>query len=139
MVKTRKHRRMKGGFLGFDSQQSNPDWISTASQNVSNIWNNISQSASNMWEKTKQSVQNTKNNYFTSNNQSSNIFPSSNVGGKRTKKMRGGSYEAHSCYKSIASNAAPFWQPTAKPQVWVGGKSKKNRKQYKGKSRKNRH
>lgn len=136
MVKTKKNRKMKGGFLGFDSQPSNSDWFSTASQNASNMWNNISQSANNMWEKTKQAIQTTKNNYSTPPNQNNSVLPMGSSGGKKTKKMRGG-YEANTCNKSIASNAAPFWQPTAKPQVWVGGKSKKNKKQIK--SRKNRH
>ena len=137
MVKTRKNRKMKGGFLGFDTQPSSSDWLSTASQNASDMWNNISQGATNIWERTKQAVQTTKDNYFPSNTQTTSIFPT-NSGGKKTKKMRGG-YEAHTCHKSIAENAAPFWQPTAKPQVWVGGKSKKINKGLKGKSRKNRH
>lgn len=133
MVKTRKNRKMKGGFLGLNSQPSGSDWLSTASQNASDMWNNISQGASDIWERTKQAVQTTKDNYFPTNSQTSSV-----TGGKKTKKMRGG-YEAHTCHKSIAENAAPFWQPTAKPQVWVGGKSKKINKGLKGKSRKNRH
>lgn len=133
MVKTIKNRKNKGGFLGLDSQSSSSDWMSTASQNASDMWTNISQGASDIWERTKQAVQTTKDNYFPSNTQTSSF-----TGGKKSRKMRGG-YQAHICHKSIAENAAPFWQPTAKPQVWVGGKSKKNKKQMKGKSRKNRH
>jgi len=136
MAKTKKNRKIRGGFLGINTQSSNPDWFSTVSQNTSDMWNNISQNANDLWEKTKQAVQTTKDKYITPSNQTNSIIPISSSGGKKSKKMRGG-YEAHTCNKSIASNAAPFWQPTAKPQVWVGGKSKKNKKQIK--SRKNRH
>ena len=136
MAKTKKNRKIRGGFLGINTQSSNPDWFSTVSQNTTDMWNNISQNASNLWEKTKQAVQSTKDTYLTPSNQTNSILPIVTRGGKKTKKMRGG-YEAHTCNKSIAFNAAPFWQPTAKPQVWVGGKSKKNKKQ--NKSRKNRH
>ena len=138
MVKTKRNRKFKGGFLGLNTESSNSDWFSTVSQNTTDMWNNISQGASDIWQKTKQSVQTTKDTYLTPSNQTSSVFPtaSNTNGGKKTKKMRGG-YEAHTCNKSIASNAAPFSQLTAKPQVWVGGKSKKNRKQ--NKSKKNRH
>jgi hypothetical protein len=134
--KTKKNRKMRGGFLGINTQSSNPDWFSTVSQNTSDMWNNISQNANDLWQKTKQAIQTTKDNYITPSNQTNSIIPIGSSGGKKSKKMRGG-YEAHTCNKSIASSAAPFWQPTAKPQVWVGGKSKKNKKQIK--SRKNRY
>lgn len=131
MVKTKKNRKMKGGFLGFNGDSSNTDWFSTVSQNASDMWNNISTGASNLWEKTKQSM-----NYSSQNNIQPPFFSSTNTGGKKTKKMRGG-YEANTNYKSITNNAAPFTQPTAKPQVMLGGRSKKYRRH--NKSRKHKH
>jgi len=134
--KTIKNRKIKGGFLGMNTQTSNPEWFSTVSNKTSEMWNKISEGTNNLWEKTKQVFQTKKDNYSTYSNETNNAIPLRIGGRKKTKKMRGG-YEAHTCNKSIASSAAPFWQPTAKPQVWVGGKSKKNKKQIK--SRKNRH
>lgn len=131
MVKTRKNMKMKGGFLGFSDDSTNSGWFSNVSQNASDMWNNISSNASNLWEKTKQSL-----NYSPQNNYNQPPIFSQNTGGKKTKKMRGG-YEANINHKSIANNAASFTQPTAKPQVWVGGKSRKYRRH--NKSRKLRH
>lgn len=131
MIKTKKTRKIRGGFLGLDNVSSNNDWINSISQNASNMWNNISSNASNLWEKTKQSI-----NLNQSNNSQPTVMTSNITGGKKTKKLRGG-YGSYINYKSSANNAAPFTQPTAKPQVMLGGKSKKHKK-YK-KSRKMRH
>jgi hypothetical protein len=42
-----------------------------------------------------------------------------------------GGYRANHSLTNLASKASPFWQPTAKPQVWVGGKIKKTYKSHK--------
>ena len=42
-----------------------------------------------------------------------------------------GGYRANHSLTNLASKAAPFWQPTARPQVWVGGKIKKTYKSHK--------
>ncbi len=117
MTKTKKYRQKKGGSLNFMNEQTNSDWLSTISQNASDMWNNISQNTSDLWIKTKQSFQ-TQN-------------PNS-IGGKKTRKMRGG-YVPYTNLNSIAENKAESWQPTAKPQVWVGGRTKKYKKNLKSK------
>ena len=124
MQKTRKNK-MKGGF---ETQYQNQNIMSNLSQNVSNVWSNISQSASNAWQKTKQSVQNGYNSI--SGNQSTQPTYIPSVGGKKLrkhKKMHGG-YVANTCKQNIASNASSFSGKTAQPQIWVGGKTKKNNK-----------
>jgi hypothetical protein len=42
-----------------------------------------------------------------------------------------GGYRANHSLTNLASKAALFWQPTARPQVWVGGKIKKTYKSHK--------
>lgn len=127
MTKTKKNRKMKGGLLGFN-ETSNNTWLTTISQNATDMWNNVSQNVKDIWERSKQSLQSnqTYQSSFQSNNNS--YF---NSGGKKTKKnqkskkMRGG-YKPNISYTSIASNSATASQPTANPQVWLtGGRSKK--------------
>jgi hypothetical protein len=66
---------------------------------------------------------------------SSSSFSSPSLGTQQNTinnepKFSGG-YRANHSLTNLASKAAPFWQPTAKPQVWVGGKIKKTYKSHK--------
>ena len=63
---------------------------------------------------------------------SSPSFSSSSLGTQQNTidnetKFSGG-YHANHSLTNLASKATPFWQPTAKAQVWVGGKIKKTKK-----------
>jgi hypothetical protein len=42
-----------------------------------------------------------------------------------------GGYRGYHSLTNLASKSAPFWQPTAKPQVWVGGKTKHKKRNSK--------
>jgi hypothetical protein len=53
------------------------------------------------------------------------------------KQFKGG-YKPNSCLTNIASHAAPYNVPTAQPQVWLGGKSRKYRKGSRSKTHKGR-
>jgi hypothetical protein len=46
-------------------------------------------------------------------------------------KEQNGGYRGHHSLTNLASKSAPFWQPTAKPQAWVGGKTKYKKYSYK--------
>jgi len=72
---------------------------------------------------------------FSSSSFSSPSFSSPSLGTQQNTinnepKFSGG-YRANHSLTNLASKAAPFWQPTAKPQVWVGGKIKKTYKSHK--------
>ena len=63
-----------------------------------------------------------------------NISPSSleikqnNMNSFDNEPKFSGGYHANHSLTNLASKSAPFWQPTAKAQVWVGGKIKKTKK-----------
>jgi hypothetical protein len=50
-----------------------------------------------------------------------------------------GGYRPNQSLTNLASTGAPFWQPTAKPQVWVGGKRKHKKTHKKTKKSKKTH
>jgi len=56
---------------------------------------------------------------FSDKQKNENIDPYSN-----NSNLYGG-YRGYHSLTNLASKSAPFWQPTAKPQVWVGGKKNK--------------
>jgi hypothetical protein len=65
--------------------------------------------------------------------------PSTSIGGRRTKRYKGG-YSASHSVSNLASRAAPFSDSkTAQPQVWLGGKSRKLRKSKKSRTNRRRH
>jgi len=72
---------------------------------------------------------------FSSPSFSSSSFSSSSLGTQQNtidnEPKYSGGYRANHSLTNLASKAAPFWQPTAKPQVWVGGKIKKTYKSHK--------
>jgi hypothetical protein len=124
MPRRHRNRTMKGGFLDTLSE-----WSSS-----------ISQGASNLWQKTKDATSNlTGTSQSTQYTTSSSILPTTTsttptYGGKtRRRRMKGGFHDNIST-TNLASNAAPFSGPTAKPHDLVGGKSRKNKR----KSRKHR-
>jgi len=72
---------------------------------------------------------------FSSPSFSSSSFSSSSLGTQQNtidnEPKYSGGYRANHSLTNLASKASPFWQPTAKPQVWVGGKIKKTYKSHK--------
>ena len=75
-----------------------------------------------------------KENYekFANKSSSSAMDSSSTTFGGKKRKYKGG----YSSLSNLASDAAPFNVKTAKPQVWLGGKTKKYRKGSKSKTHK---
>ena len=69
-------------------------------------------------------------NGMTNSKKSNGVF-----GGKKrsckSKKMRGGSFTDNTPTSGLAFNAAPFSGETARPNTWVGGKTKKRSKRTK--------
>lgn len=142
-----KHKHMKGGFL---------DYLSNS---LTGLGSSFSQSASSMWEKTKNATtgltpsatptSTLPNTTASSPTQTTTISTSpqttispnptttqnpnitSTYGGRRSKRIRGG-FKDNDSTTGIASNAAPFSGPTAKPQTIVGGKTKKRGRTKKG-------
>jgi len=120
---------------------------------VSNISSSDSEYSPN---KNDIQINNSENNILPSDN---NILPSDNILPKNnnddfslnvqknensqshsTNSNLYGGYRSSHSLTNLASRSAPFWQPTAKAQVWVGGKrikkhtkkhTKKNKKSYK--------
>jgi hypothetical protein len=74
------------------------------------------------------------NNSINDNEDFKNIPPSSfgiqqnTMGSFDNKSKFSGGYHATNSLTNLASKATPFWQPTAKAQVLVGGKIKKTKK-----------
>lgn len=54
-------------------------------------------------------------------------YPSSTMGGRRRRHLRGGNLHSYMSRTNIAATAAPFTVKTASPQVIVGGKTRKRR------------
>jgi len=67
------------------------------------------------------------------------MTPSTSIGGRRTKRYKGG-YSASHSVSNLASRAAPFSDSkTAQSQVWLGGKSRKLRKSKKSRTNRRRY
>jgi len=105
-----RHRRktMKGGLFGSN----------TTDTNTSNgsLFDSISQHINNAVESTRRAVGLGNKSLNTSNT----------YGGKtkRRRHMKGG-FSGYTPTTGLAEHAASFSGPTAQPQVWLGGKSRK--------------
>jgi hypothetical protein len=117
---TRRHRKMKGGFL------------ETLGNTLSSWGSSISQGATSAWDKTKratesayQSATGPQTSSYTPSYSTTPTYPG--TGGRRTKRKRGG-YSANFSRTNLASHAASFSGKTAQPYNWVGGKTKRHRK-----------
>ena len=134
----RRHRKMrKGGFLGFGEDSTSSDPNSSTMDSLGNTlsgWgSSISQGASSAWEKTKNA---TSGAYNSVTGSTPTPTPSYGMGGrKRSKKMRGG-FSDYTATSGLAAHASPVSDiQTAKPNTWVGGRTRKHRRH----SRKHRH
>jgi hypothetical protein len=54
-------------------------------------------------------------------------YPSTTMGGRRRRHLRGGNLHSYMSRTNIAATAAPFTVKTAQPQVIVGGKTRKRK------------
>lgn len=99
----------------------------------------------NAWEKTKESASNAYGSLTgSSTTTSSSYIPyttsssSTTYGGKKKRmsrrKMRGG-YSDNISLNNLAANASPFTGKTAQPHTWVGGKTRRHRRNRSHKNR----
>jgi hypothetical protein len=116
----RTRKRMRGGFL----------------ESLSSAWQNISQSTSDLYEKSKQSASNmyssaTQPAASTQTSTSSYMPATSSTGsygGKKRRKMRGGTIRDNIALNNLAAHASPIdGIKSAHPHTWVGGKRTKRR------------
>lgn len=117
----RRHRKMrKGGFLGFGesdsttygSTDSGSGMFGSVGDTLSGWGSSISNTASSAWEKTKNA---------TSSAYDSATGQSSTLGGRRSKKMRGG-VAGNTPTTGLATRASPISNiKTAQPNNLVGG------------------
>jgi hypothetical protein len=140
MPKRISRKNRKGGFLGFfegsSSQEPNKksmwsSWFGTTPTTTTPTYSSTTTTTTPNYSSTTPS--------YTSTAPSYNSTQQMNYGGKRrsrTKSKRGG-YTANTPTTGLASTGAPFSGPTAKPQHWVGGKTK--RRHHKKHSRTCRH
>ena len=124
-----RHKKTKGGFLGFGSASD------TASGDTTNgSW------FTNVWSKTKQGLSGAYNSASTQLS-TSPYTPTQSYGGKtkrhkHRRSMKGG-FTGYTPTTGLSSNAASFSGSTAQPQVWLGGrKSRKCRHSRKHKHNK---
>ncbi len=102
-----RHKKTKGGFLGFGSASD------TASGDTANgSW------FTNIWSKTKQGL------YGAYNSTPTQSYGGKTKRHKHRRSMKGG-FTGYTPTTGLSSNAASFSGPTAQPQVWLGGKSRK--------------
>ena len=139
MPRKNSRRNMKGGW----------DWPS--GMDVSSGWNSFTNWGTGIWgkltgpDKTASYSSGTPSyssgtpSYSSGTPSYSSGTPSYNsetvLGGKKrrnkSKKMRGGNFTDNTPTTGLAYNAASFSGETARPNTWVGGKTKKRRKRNK--------
>jgi hypothetical protein len=135
MRKSRRTRRTRrGGMWPFSSAQessvspsySSPSYSSPSYSSPSssgNMWDSITSSASGLWNKAKQSVSS-----LSSQSQQPSYSSTPSYGGRhRGRRHKRGGTRGWTPLTGIAAHGAPFHGATAKPQVWVGGKSRRRR------------
>ena len=126
MTKSRRMRKMVAGSIW----GSITDGWNSASQSVSSGWNSLTgtnEKKSTTDYLTSNSNSNSSTNlYPTSNTSSNNNYTSysSSLGGKRSKKKRGGSGMS----LNLAANAAPVSGFKTAQASWVGGARRSRRK-----------
>ena len=134
MGKTKSRRVKRGGFdLGamFNAAKQKASAFSTeASSKYNAASSSFTQGLSDASSKATAGYNDLKGKLSTGS-----TAPSS-FGGRRHKRRMGGGYYG----SSLAANAAPFsGNATARPQVWVGGKTKRRNKRRSGTKRRHRH
>jgi hypothetical protein len=120
---------------------------------LSEWWGSVQNSASNFWGSASNWVKSKTGETTSYSQQSQPYLPESRVepqprqylppqpvssqrAGKRTRRVkRGGGFADNISLTNLASSASPFSGPTAQPHNWVGGKSRKHRKQSKRRRR----
>ena len=131
----RKHSRrsMKGGFL--EGLSNSLSGLTNSLSNTTSSWGNSLKNTTSSWgDKLKKSIPSVGSS-STSTSVSSVPSYTPRVGGRkrrcRSKKMRGGNFTDNTPTTGLAFHAAPFSGETARPNTWVGGKTKKRRKHSK--------
>jgi hypothetical protein len=125
MPKRLSRRHKKGGFLGLwgnDSSSQDPNKKSTWSS-----WFGTTPTSTTTTPTYSSTTTTTTPTYSSTTTTPTYSSTSSqmNYGGKKRSKTRRGGYSANTPTTGIASTGAPFSGATAKPQHWVGGKTKK--------------
>ena len=134
----RKHSRrsMKGGL--FEGLTSSLSGLGNSLTTTTSSWGDSLKNTTSSWgDKLKKSVPS-----FGSSSSSSTLpsvsptpsYPATSGGRKRrcrSKKMRGGDFSDYTPTTGLAFHAAPFSGETARPNTWVGGKTRKHRKHHK--------
>jgi hypothetical protein len=115
---------MKGGFLeGLSNSLSSG--LSSLSNKAASLGDSIKNTTTSMTNKLKSSMSST------STPSSSYSAPPRSYGGKKRRSMRGGNFTDNTPTTGLAFHAAPFSGETARPNTWVGGKTKKRRRKSK--------
>ena len=127
----RKHSRrsMKGGFL--EGLTNSLSGLTNSLSNTTSSWGNSLKNTTSSWgDKLKKSIPSVGS---SSSSTSVSSVPSytPRVGGRKRRSMRGGDFIANTPTTGLAFHAAPFSGETARPNTWVGGKTKKRRKHSK--------
>jgi len=134
MPKKYSRRSMKGGWDFTSGWNSFKDWGSGA-------WGKLTSSTPTSTP-SYTPTSNYNGTYDASYNGTTNGYNGYNgyngttgYGGKKrrpqSKKMRGGNFTDNTPTTGLAFHAAPFSGETARPNTWVGGKTKKRRKRAK--------
>ena len=124
----RRHRKMKGGSI----------W-----DTLTGVWDKTKQATSSAYQSVTGSSTTgsytpssySSQSYNSPSYNSSSSYP--NMGGRRTKRRRGG-YHANTSLTNLAAHASPFSGKTAQAHNWVGGKTRRHRKHRHSKSCKHR-
>jgi hypothetical protein len=121
---------MKGGFFeGLTNSLTNSlsELGNSLSNTTSSLGNSLKNTTTSMTNKLKSSMDSTSTPSYSA--------PPRSYGGKkrrcRSKKMRGGDFTDNTPTSGLAFHAAPFSGETARPNTWVGGKTKKRRRHSK--------
>ena len=137
MPRKNSKRRMKGGFL--EELSSSLSGWTTSLKNTTSSWSDkIKKSVPSLGASSPSAAHTPVSSTPVSSTPVSSTpvstsAPPSSGGKKRwggSKKMRGG-YSDNTPTTGLAFNAAPFSGDTARPNTWVGGKTKKRRKHNK--------
>ena len=127
MPKKYSRRNMRGGF-DFNS----------ITNSLSSGWNSLSQNSKSWWEKLKSPTTSSTGSSYGSGSTGTTNYGSTGTtsyGGRkrrhRSKKMRGGNFTDNTPTTGLAFHAAPFSGETARPNTWVGGKTRKRRRRVK--------
>jgi hypothetical protein len=115
---------MKGGFL--------ENWSNSLSSGLSSLSNEAA-SLGDSIRKKFESMSSPSTPHYSAPSSNYLTPPPRSYGGKkrRSKKMRGGDFTDNSPTTGLAFHAAPFSGETARPNTWVGGKTKKRRRNSK--------